>query len=162
MILMIRNHKSSYNQIWLFDNEINPAKNSINFQSFLVEKMWTKTHHSIFILYNFMDYITVIKGKFLVHNFHVIGCHFALIHPINTSQCSQFTVLSVYDITIRNHDSIGIEDCHGILKAPSNWISFSSHIKIFFNLFATFVQIHQVCKEKHVFWWIIGQGSMSF
>lgn len=66
--------------------EINQVKNSFIFQQFIVQNFVIKTHHSIFIFYNFLDYITAIKQIIFVHNFHMIGCHFALVFPIKTSQ----------------------------------------------------------------------------
>lgn len=95
--------------------------------------------------------------------FLVIGTHFALVHQIRTFQCSQSTMLTVYD-TISNPGSIGIDEWHTTLRAPSNWVfsPFRLRISSIACLFYTISSGLPSFLGKKPCFWCFGQGVDVF
>lgn len=102
------------------------------FKNYLYKNLWSRIHHSIFILYNFLDYITEMKLKNLCLQFVLIGCHFKLVHNQN------ITILSVYNaLSVWHHKKKSWSDRNWRMSYHSESSIqlgfFSIQIKIFFN-----------------------------
>lgn len=139
-------------------------KNSLNFQSFNVQKnVIKKTHHSVFFLSNFLDYITAMRHIILVYHFWWL-----LSFRISTSN-QNITMLLVYSaLRVYHHNKKSWSNRNwGMSYYSESSIEldfFSIQIKNFFNCFPHLCKFIRFTKflRKNTYFGVLVRASMSF